>query len=540
MQPNKAASSSSSTVAASDRESSLDRPMQDGSKQPSRRHEEVDEEAAIGAKKDKEGGNADNAESKRDEDGVRIEHGIPMVGLTGPDDPFSPLQISKARKWVILVVVSSAAFCVTCCSSMVSLTYEGTAREFGETSLVVMTLGISLFVLGLGIIPLLLGPLSEYVGRRPIYLVSYGVFIAFNFQVAFAHNLATWLIGRFFCGMFASPFLSVAGGSVTDLFAPAEVASPMAFYTASPFLGPVIGPIISGAINEHLDWRWTWYILIMWSTVEFAALFLLVPETYLPALLKKKAALLRKRGRTDVRAPIELDERAPLQVVAASCLRPFQILIYEPMALALCTWTALLLGILYMAFSAWRIVYRDQHGFSIEETGFSFAGIGVGIVIGTVMQPVWAIYYGRITKQTGERPPPEEHLRKGCWGAVLVPISLFWFAFTSYASVHWAVSQVSTIFFGIGIILSYQAVFVYLVDAFRPVAASAMAANSAMRSSFACAFPLFTQAMFKKLATAGALALIAGLTCCIVPFPFLFFKYGHKYRKFSKFANKER
>ncbi|SGY31884.1 BQ5605_C002g01269 [Microbotryum silenes-dioicae] len=520
-----AASSSSSTVAASDRESSPERRTQDRSKQASRRHAEASEEAS-----EEEGGGKpdDDEEAKRDKDGVRMEDGVPMVGLTGLDDPFSPLRTSNARKWVILLVVSSAAFCVTCCSSMVSLTYDGTAREFGETSLVIMTLGISLFVLGLGIIPLLLGPLSEYIGRRPIYFVSYGVFIAFNFQVAFAHNLATWLIGRFFCGMFASPFLSVAGGTVTDLWAPDQVASPMAFYTASPFLGPVIGPIISGVINQHLDWRWTWYILIMWSAVEFAALFLLVPETYLPALLKKKAKHLRQKGCSDVRAPIELDERTPLQVVAASCLRPLQILIYESMALVLCTWTALLLGILYMAFSAWPIVYRDQHGFSTQETGFSFTGIGVGIVIGTFMQPVWAIYYGRITKETGERPPPEEHLRKGCWGAVLVPVSLFWFAFTSYASIHWAVSQVSTIFFGIGIILSYQAVFVYLVDAFRPVAASAMAANSAMRSSFACVFPLFTQAMFKKLGTAGTLALIAGLTCCILPFPFLFFKYGHK------------
>lgn len=47
--------------------------------------------------------------------------------------------------------------------------------------------------------------------------------------------------------------------------------------------------------------------------------------------------------------------------------------------------------------------------------------------------------------------------------------------------------------FGIGLVWSFQAVFVYLVDAFRPVAASAMAANSALRSSFAAGFPMFTR-----------------------------------------------
>ena len=50
---------------------------------------------------------------------------------------------------------------------MVALTYEGTREEFGM-SREVATLGLSLFVLGLGFFPLLLGPLSEFYGRRPM------------------------------------------------------------------------------------------------------------------------------------------------------------------------------------------------------------------------------------------------------------------------------------------------------------------------------------------------------------------------------------
>lgn len=76
-------------------------------------------------------------------------------------------------------------------------------------------------------------------------------------------------------------------------------------------------------------------------------------------------------------------------------------------------------------------------------------------------------------------------------GAILVPIGLFWFAFTTYSSVHWIVPIIACIPFGTGTLLVFQSVFTFLVDAFRPYAASAMAANSAMRSSFAAAFPLF-------------------------------------------------
>ena len=98
----------------------------------------------------------------------------------------------------------------------------------------------------------------------------------------------------------------------------------MAVYTASPFLGPVVGPILSGVINQHLPWRATWYTIIIWSAVELAALVIFVPETYLPAKLLAKAKKLRKEGRTDVKAPMELDQRSVPQVIGMSCIRPFR------------------------------------------------------------------------------------------------------------------------------------------------------------------------------------------------------------------------
>ncbi|GAA5842972.1 hypothetical protein JCM11251_007299, partial [Rhodosporidiobolus azoricus] len=148
-------------------------------------------------------------------------------------------------------------------------------------------------------------------------------------------------------------------------------------------------------------------------------------------------------------------------------------------------------------------------------------------------------YYRRKAQELGRRPPPEEHLRKGLYGVVITPVSLMIFAFTTYSYIHWIVSLIFSAFFGFGVMLSFACVFTYMVDAYRPVAASAMAANSAMRSSFAAAFPLFTSQMFSRLGTQYALMLCAFLCLAIVPFPFLFFKRGHKYRKGSRFANKE-
>ncbi|GAA5922081.1 MFS transporter [Sporobolomyces koalae] len=474
---------------------------------------------------------------ERDEDGVAIENGVPLVRLKGPDDPLSPLNMPLLKRWMCVAIVSSCGFCVTSCSSMIAFTYPQVEKEFNASPEVV-TLGLSLFVLSMGLFPLLVAPLSQWYGRAPIYFVGFFCFLAFQGGVAASQNIETLLICRFFAGAGGAAFLSVAGGTVADVFRPAEVGSPLTMFSASTFLGPVVGPVISGFINQHTNWRVTWYVLIGWGVCELAALVLFVPETFLPVVLKNKAKQLRKSGRTDVKAPIELDTRSIASVLKVSCTQPFELLAKEPMALALCTWTALLLGILYSFFSGFGIVY-SEYGFEMQYVGLSYVPLGIGIGIGWMCQPFWAKQYARKIKQLGRRPPPEEHLRRGIVGAVLCTISIFWFAWTAQPSVHWIVPMVATIWFGTGMLFSYQSVFIYLVDAYRPAAASAMAANSAMRSSFAAAFPLFTTFMFRRLGNNWALTLCAFLLLAIVPFPFLFFKYGHRYRKGSKFANQE-
>lgn len=159
------------------------------------------------------------------------------------------------------------------------------------------------------------------------------------------------LVARFFDGLAGSAFLSVAGGTVGDLFPKAQLSLPMAFYTAAPFVGPEIGPIVGGFINYYTNWRWTFYVLLIWSGGMLAAIIFLVPETYHPVLLRKKAIKLRKdTGNPAWRAPIENMNKSVFRTVAWSCVRPFQLLFLEAMCLSLCILSAILLGILYLFF----------------------------------------------------------------------------------------------------------------------------------------------------------------------------------------------
>ena len=104
-------------------------------------------------------------------------------------------------------------------------------------------------------------------------------------------------------------------------------------------------------------------------------------------------------------------------------------------------------------------------------------------------------------------------------GGVLIPVGLFWIAFTTYRSVHWIVPIIASIPFGMGIFFSYSSTFTYLITAYRPIAASVLASNSFVRSCFGSVFPLFTSAMYDKLGTVGATALVAGLATLFAPLP---------------------
>ena len=96
-------------------------------------------------------------------------------------------------------------------------------------------------------------------------------------------------------------------------------------------------------------------------------------------------------------------------------------------------------------------------------------------------------------------------------------------AFTTYPQVHWIAPIIGSAPFGAGTVFIFTGVFTYLVTAYRPIAASAMAANSALRSTFAAVFPLFAGQMYDRLGTVGATALLAGLMTLMAPLPYVRF-----------------
>ncbi|KAE8140003.1 major facilitator superfamily domain-containing protein [Aspergillus pseudotamarii] len=321
------------------------------------------------------------------------------------DDPAHPFKRGLTTRWLTVVIISLCSLCVACTSSIYTTTYDQLLNEF-HCSQEVATLGLSLFVFGMGFGPLILGPLSELYGRRVVFLSSFTFFLIWLIPCAVARNVQTLLISRFFNGFSGSAFLSVAGGAVGDMFPRHQLAAPMMVYTASPFVGPELGPLLGGFINQYTNWRWTFYTLLFWAATMLISIYLFVPETHHPAILTQKARKVRKQtGNPWPLGPSENSNVPVRELILRSIVRPVKLLTLEPMCLNLCIYSALLLGILYLFFGAFQTVFKSVYGFELWQRGLTFLGLLVGMVLAILSDPFWRRNYQRLERDHHTRNP---------------------------------------------------------------------------------------------------------------------------------------
>ncbi|GFZ43119.1 hypothetical protein JCM24511_00837 [Saitozyma sp. JCM 24511] len=477
----------------------------------------------------------------------------PFQGSGTLDDPYlvdwlpgevaNPLNWKKGFRWLITVHLAINCLCPVFCGSSYVAAIPGIMACFPPTSEELGILGLSLYVLGQAFGPLLWAPLSEIVGRRLSFLVAFPIFVLFNLAGAVAQNVATIMVTRFLAGVYGAGQLAVIGGQMADLWEMNDRIIPGSLATLSPLLGPVIGPIVSGFVGEKAGWRAVFWVQFGFGAATLVAWYFLIPETYPPILLKRKAARLQGEAEASgtgehFKSKYEVTTRTPMETLRRGLGKPFELLFLEVIVWTLSGYLSLVYGILYLLFTAFPYIFVTLRGWSAGMTGLALIGIGIGRFIGFVMNKLQLVFYSKARAVTPAHlpVPPEVRLKTCCIGAILVPISLFWFAWTSKPDVHWIVPIIASVPFGTGYLLIFTSILLYLIDTYTIFAASALAANTVMRAAFGAAFPLFGTYMYKNLGADWAGTLLAFLSLACVPIPFLFVKYGHRLRASSKYA----
>ncbi|KAJ1707623.1 MFS multidrug transporter [Aspergillus flavus] len=455
------------------------------------------------------------------------------------DDPENPKNWSKAFKWYCTMVVAFTCFVVAFASSVITADIEGPAEEFGvsrEVSLVVVTV----FVIGFGVGPMAFAPMSEMFGRRPVYALTLLIAVTFIIPCAVSKNIGTLIVCRAIDGIAFSAPMTLVGGTLADLWKNEERGVPMAAFSASPFLGPAIGPLAGGYLADAAGWRWLYWLMLILAFVAWVLITFTVPETYAPTILKRRAKKLRKtQNDSKYVTETELDSRPLGEKLRIFFFRPFQLLFLEPIVLFISIYMSVLYGLLYMFFVAYPIVYQGGKGWSAGSTGLMFIPLAIGVIMSAACSPFINKHYLSLYAKYGGKPPAEARLIPMMFSCWFIPIGLFIFAWTSYPQIHWFGPAVGGWPVGFGFIFLYNSANNYLVDTYQHQAASALAAKTFLRSIWGASTVLFTEQMYDRLGDQWASTLLAfiALACCAIPYVFYF--KGESIRRFSRYAYNE-
>ncbi|KAI1826621.1 MFS transporter [Xylaria intraflava] len=461
-----------------------------------------------------------------------------IVGFDGDSDPLNPKNWPTSKKVYTTALWALTTCWITLASAIFSAGTEQVSAEFHVSS-TTATAGTSLLVFGFALGPLLWAPLCEVYGRKWTAIAPYFISAAFAFGTGAAKDIQTVLITRFFAGVFGSGPISITGGAIVDIWHPPQLGLPLICYGITIAAAPTLGPIIGGAfIASGAGWRWTQYLtgILMASQFVLDALFL--DESHADILLTRKAQQLRRAtGNWVLHSKWEESSPTFKDLCGTFLIRPFKMLL-DPICLLLTIYASFVYAILYASIESFALEYGQIRGWGPVQSQLPFLALLLGAFVAAIGNIYnGAVYYVRKLIANHYKPVPEARLPPMMVGSFTFAAGLFLFGWTSAQHVsNPAPSIVGVFFTGMGFTLIFQSSLQYLVDTFTRYSASAIAANTFMRSLAAGAFPLFVYPLYEAIGIDWGSSLFGFISIALIPAPFLFFKWGKSIRARGEFS----
>lgn len=402
-----------------------------------------------------------------------------------------------------------------------------------------------MFLIGTGLGAVVTAPISEVLGRNPVYIPSMIGFMLFDMGAGLSQTAPQRIVCRGLAGFFASAPAILSAASLVDVWSRIERVYTFPIFAIIIFTGPLVGPIPgSFAVNsQSVSWRWVDWMTIILAGLVLIPVVLFLPETYSPILLYWKAKEIRRlTGDDRYRSPLEFRKATFLHRLRSSLYRPFQLFVTEPIIMIHAIYLSLLFMVLYTFIAGYVSIYELGSGFSPTSTALAFLGIEVGVLLSALVIPVsmWLlrreIYRSRERGQ--QRPDPEISLYMAMFGAPFVPISLFWMGWTAKLEISFWSPLVASVFFGFGTLCLFVSGYQYVADAFEAYAASALSSLQLLRLVSSGCMRIAAEPMYKKLGNGWTLTILGGVSVLFGPVPYLLYWKGYKIRSYSRYARR--
>ncbi|KAF2227724.1 major facilitator superfamily domain-containing protein [Elsinoe ampelina] len=442
------------------------------------------------------------------------------------DDPANKQNPTHWPLWIKIIhtfIPCCLSFTITFATSVTVPATRILAQDF-DLSRTYSLLPLTLYTLGIGFGPLFIAPLSEAFGRKWIYISTHLVFMLFILGAALSPTFSGVLACRFLAGFLGSAGVAVGAGTATEIWQhPSSRGISALLFILGPFLGPTLGPLAGAYVLAGHDnnWRWTQYTILVLSLPIWCGL-IWMRETHKATILK---------------GAVKMPAKQILQLIKGATIRPTKMLFTETIVASLTLYTAYAYAMIFSFFTSVSYVLPLYYGFDGRQVGLSLLAVIIGYLLASLLYGIFdkTLYVKAAARSPDGMAAPEHRLYSGLVGSVLIPASLFWYAWEARQGGDWARLVAAGIPFGLGSFSLFLSAITYQADVYKAgAAASALAANGTLRYTLGAVFPLFTVQMYEKLGVQWAGSLFAFLSLVLLPIPWLLFKYGPKLRAMDR------
>ncbi|KAI1109291.1 major facilitator superfamily domain-containing protein [Nemania sp. NC0429] len=455
---------------------------------------------------------------------------VPWLSLVPEVD--NPRNYDRGIKWMLTVFVAAAACAAPMGSSIFAASLNEVAADL-DVSATVVNVSIAVYMLAMSIFPLWWSSFSETLGRRSIYLVSFALSAAFTAASGLSGTIGQLIVFRILAGGAAASVQAVGAGTIADIWEPRERGRAMGIFYLGPLTGPLLAPIIGGALTAGFGWRSTMYFLAVYGAVIFVLVLFGVPETLPRRLTQAPDPAPTPTPETATTADRALSRTSTTRSAARRTksaglwakrifvdpLSILKLLRFPAVALTV-SYAAITFGALFVLNICIESAFAEApYDFPPLIVGLLYLPSSVGYFLASLLGGPWL---DRIMVREARRAGrydargrlvfyPEDRVRENAWiSAALYPGALVWFGWSVQTHQHWAVPSVANFFFGVGSMLVFSMATTMLTEFMPRRASSGVALNNFVRNILSATGavvgrPLSDAIGFGWLATAVAL-----------------------------------
>ncbi|EHA57445.1 hypothetical protein MCOR27_003829 [Pyricularia oryzae] len=399
-------------------------------------------------------------------------------------------------------------------------------------------------------------PLANKYGRRPVYILSYTIYLACAVWLVFEESYNGFLAGRILMGVGAGAAETIAPISIADIFFLHERGTIMALYTAFLSAGVAFGMVVSGLITIDHDWRTIYSVAAILISMTLLAAVLIFPETARDAYASRYEAEcpLQNMGRQPVASDTELEHHGNQSASALRrrgyvqslkiftgvhtseslwriAVRPFGLILLPPVL-----WAALVesvtIGFLVAVTSNVDVAFEGSYDFESYQVGLCFISGVIGALIGIFAGGHLSDWVADVlTKRNGGVREPEMRLPAMIPPLITTPLALILFGVGIEQRLHWICPTVGLGLLNFSITSATNVCLVYVIDAYRPVAGEITLAVMGFKSIFGFLLSFYTNPWVDDAGFMDAYGSMAGIAAVVILGWIPLYVWGSRIRK---------